>query len=261
MRAVKRFPGGAGSVRGWRRSRAAPYAHTAAREIPIARSERLTSASIPYNLPQPMFTGLVEAKGTLLARRPRGPGAQLEIRCNLMTSGPLVLGESISVDGVCLTVQTITADGFLATPPAETLEPDDARRPPAAVGPERATPSAGDETHRHGHVDAAGVLLEDPVSDRPDGVNPQPGAFRRREGIHRRQRHQPDSERADADGSTWSSRARRRSPPRQPGRAGKFEVDVLARYVLRAREVEASPAGRALSDEEWMARLRTSGYL
>ena len=65
-----------------------------------------------------MFTGLVEALGTLGARTPRGPGARLEIRCSLER---LALGESISVNGCCLTVDAITAAGFEADASQETL--------------------------------------------------------------------------------------------------------------------------------------------
>ena len=48
-----------------------------------------------------MFTGLVEEKGVLIARHAIGPAAVLKFRTTL---GPLVVGESIAVDGVCLTV-------------------------------------------------------------------------------------------------------------------------------------------------------------
>ena len=65
-----------------------------------------------------MFTGLIEAVGKLVARTARGPGARLVIAAPL---GQLVLGESISVNGVCLTVDAITNDGFEADASAETL--------------------------------------------------------------------------------------------------------------------------------------------
>ena len=65
-----------------------------------------------------MFTGLVEEKGVLVARRPHGPGAVVHVRSTLK---PLVLGESIAVDGTCLTVTKILPDGFEADVSAETL--------------------------------------------------------------------------------------------------------------------------------------------
>jgi len=67
-----------------------------------------------------MFTGLIEAIGKLVARTSRGPGARLIIAAPF-SGGPLALGESISVNGVCLTVDTITKDGFEADASAETL--------------------------------------------------------------------------------------------------------------------------------------------
>jgi riboflavin synthase len=66
-----------------------------------------------------MFTGLIEAVGKLVARTSRGPGARLVIAAPL--KGELALGESISVNGVCLTVDTIVQDGFEADASAETL--------------------------------------------------------------------------------------------------------------------------------------------
>jgi riboflavin synthase len=71
-----------------------------------------------------MFTGLIEAVGKLVARTARGPGARLVIAAPFMSEQeqePLVLGESISVNGVCLTVDTTTKDGFEADASAETL--------------------------------------------------------------------------------------------------------------------------------------------
>jgi riboflavin synthase len=65
-----------------------------------------------------VFTGLVEEKGSLLARRSAGPGVVLHVRTSLK---PLVLGESIAVDGACLTVTRITGDGFEADVSRETL--------------------------------------------------------------------------------------------------------------------------------------------
>lgn len=65
-----------------------------------------------------MFTGLVETTGTLRARTPRGPGARVTLGTDL---SPLVLGESIAVQGACLTVERIVEGGFEADVSAETL--------------------------------------------------------------------------------------------------------------------------------------------
>jgi riboflavin synthase len=66
-----------------------------------------------------MFTGLVESTGTLRAKTRRGPGFRLDIATSL---SPLELGESISVNGVCLTVSAHSAQGFEADVSVETVE-------------------------------------------------------------------------------------------------------------------------------------------
>jgi riboflavin synthase len=65
-----------------------------------------------------VFTGLVEEKGSLAGKRATGGGEVLEVRTSL---GPLVIGESIAVDGACLTVTKTTTVGFLADVSTETL--------------------------------------------------------------------------------------------------------------------------------------------
>lgn len=111
-----------------------------------------------------MFTGLVEEKGTLAARVARGPGARLTIRCSLGASEPLVMGESISVDGCCLSVVAIAPDGFEIDASAETLARTTlgALALGAAVNLERAT-KLGERMGGHvvsGHVDGVATLVE-----------------------------------------------------------------------------------------------------
>ncbi|MEA5442212.1 riboflavin synthase [Cyanobium gracile] len=60
-----------------------------------------------------MFTGLVQTIGRL-ERSPAG----VRVRTDL---SPLALGDSVAVDGVCLTVAELFADGFRADVSAETL--------------------------------------------------------------------------------------------------------------------------------------------
>jgi riboflavin synthase len=66
-----------------------------------------------------VFTGLVETTGLLRRRAPRGSGFRLEIATTL---GPLTLGESVSVNGACLTVVTMDGTGFEADVSVETAE-------------------------------------------------------------------------------------------------------------------------------------------
>ncbi len=63
-----------------------------------------------------MFTGLIQAIGTI---RRQGPSALQVHGCSPFE--PLQIGESIAVDGVCLTVSAIKSGGFIADISEETL--------------------------------------------------------------------------------------------------------------------------------------------
>jgi riboflavin synthase len=65
-----------------------------------------------------MFTGLVQAQGSLVERSAQGRGQRLRFECPFED---LQLGESISVDGACLTVAECTAAGFAVDASSETL--------------------------------------------------------------------------------------------------------------------------------------------
>lgn len=67
-----------------------------------------------------MFTGLVQAIGQVTSLRRRGKGARLALRAPL-PGGPLEDGESIAVDGACLTVTRRARGGFEADLSEETL--------------------------------------------------------------------------------------------------------------------------------------------
>ncbi len=59
-----------------------------------------------------MFTGLVQCKGAVQKIAARGTGLRLEICAPIATpDDPLVLGESIAVNGACLTVTGVTESG------------------------------------------------------------------------------------------------------------------------------------------------------
>lgn len=72
-----------------------------------------------------MFTGLIEGVGTLAAREPRGGDARLRIAAGTLAGfaapADVVPGESIAVNGACLTVVAFDADGFEADASNETL--------------------------------------------------------------------------------------------------------------------------------------------
>jgi riboflavin synthase len=112
----------------------------------------------------PMFTGLVSAIGLLGTREERGPSARIVVRTAELCRGsePLELGESIAIDGACLSVVQALPDGFAVDATAETL----ARTTLGAlalggrVNLERSV-RAGDRLGGHlvtGHVDGVGTL-------------------------------------------------------------------------------------------------------
>jgi riboflavin synthase len=110
-----------------------------------------------------MFTGLVTATGALASREARGPGARLSIRASL-DQGPATLGESIAVDGCCLSVAAVSAAGFDADVSIETLARTtlSGLRVGAVVNLERAL-RAADRLGGHlvtGHVDGVGELVD-----------------------------------------------------------------------------------------------------
>jgi riboflavin synthase len=57
-----------------------------------------------------VFTGIVEEVGTLVVREDKGDSAVLRIRAERVLEG-VALGDSISVNGVCLTVTGVEPDG------------------------------------------------------------------------------------------------------------------------------------------------------
>ena len=65
-----------------------------------------------------MFTGIIDHCGTVLARTPKKGGLELVIK-NLFSD--LALGESIAIDGVCLTVTAFQSMSFTVEISPETL--------------------------------------------------------------------------------------------------------------------------------------------
>jgi riboflavin synthase len=118
-----------------------------------------------------MFTGIVEGTGTVvaLAVAAGGGGARLEVEAPFL-AGDLRLGESVAVNGCCLTVAEPTRGGFAADLVAETLRRTALGGLAAgdAVNLERPTVLGG-RLGGHlvqGHVDGVARVLErTPVGD------------------------------------------------------------------------------------------------
>lgn len=108
-----------------------------------------------------MFTGIVEAVGVVGAFRTVAGGARLGVTASL--AAELAPGQSVAVDGACLTVRACGPNSFCADVSVATLERTIASRyvEGAPVNLERAA-AIGDRLDGHvvqGHVDARATLL------------------------------------------------------------------------------------------------------
>jgi riboflavin synthase len=68
-----------------------------------------------------MFTGIIQSKGDIKEILSSREGARLKINTNALDLSDSKIGDSIAVDGVCLTVTQLSGDGFTADVSNETL--------------------------------------------------------------------------------------------------------------------------------------------
>ncbi|WP_207454633.1 riboflavin synthase [Desertivibrio insolitus] len=109
-----------------------------------------------------MFTGIIEELGEIVAWEPGADAARVTVRGPLAVTGAKH-GDSIAVDGVCLTVIDQGDDWFTADVMAETIRMStlDAVTPGRKVNLERAA-QVGDRLGGHivqGHVDGTAEVL------------------------------------------------------------------------------------------------------
>jgi len=110
-----------------------------------------------------MFTGIVAAVGQVARAEPRGGDLALEIDADRLDLADVAVGDSIAVNGCCLTVARLDSRGFLADVSRETLEHTTlgALAVGARVNLEKAL-RAGDPLGGHyvtGHIDGVGVVV------------------------------------------------------------------------------------------------------
>jgi riboflavin synthase len=115
-----------------------------------------------------MFTGLVSARGRLAGKVPRGNGARITVQ-SPMAEEDIALGESIAIDGACLSVVEVSKGALAVDATVETLGRTTLGGLPSGheFNLERSV-RAGDRLGGHivtGHVDAVGTL----ASRRPEG--------------------------------------------------------------------------------------------
>jgi riboflavin synthase len=201
---------------------------------------------------QDMFTGLVETTGTLRARDRRGPGYRLAVQSRLEG---FQVGDSVAVNGACVTVTATSGGSFEADLSLETAELTNLARVGlgGAVNLERAL-QLGTRLGGHlvsGHVDGlARVETLAPVG----------------EALRVSLRHPPDlafylAEKGSValDGVSLTvnavaessfevmlvphTRAATNLNRIAPGREMNLEVDLLARYVVRYLTVARAARG------------------
>ena len=110
-----------------------------------------------------MFTGIIKAKGTIGAMEQRGGDVRLTVRSDGLPWSDYEVGESIAVNGVCLTAVALHRDGFETDVSVETL--DVTGLGGLAVGSEvnlEPSISLGERLGGHlvsGHVDCTGRVV------------------------------------------------------------------------------------------------------
>jgi riboflavin synthase len=110
-----------------------------------------------------MFTGIIQAIGRVAAIETKGGDARLRIQTGSLDLSGVRVGDSIAVNGVCLTAVELPGDGFWADVSGETLahttlggcRPKDAVNLEKALTP--ATPLGGHMVS--GHVDGVAEVI------------------------------------------------------------------------------------------------------
>jgi riboflavin synthase len=211
-----------------------------------------------------MFTGLIQAVGTLFHQG----DTQVYLRWGAATLPPTLgdvePGDSIAVDGICLTVETILPDGFVAAVSPETLDRTSlGNLPDGSYVNLEASLRVGSKIGGHfvtGHIDGQGHLeaatstedswrLSFTVGDRRVARYIVPKGSIAVNGISLTV--------ADCSPSgDWFAVAvipvtyRETTLQRlRPGQAINLEGDVLGKYVEKFMTGEATPTGDGLSLE------------
>ena len=107
-----------------------------------------------------MFTGIIQSIGRIHEYEARGADARMVITGGGLDFSDVAIGDSIAVNGVCLTAVALTPDSFTVDVSAETLRVTAGFLPGAEVNLEKALRLA-DRLGGHlvsGHVDGVGTV-------------------------------------------------------------------------------------------------------
>jgi riboflavin synthase len=203
-----------------------------------------------------MFTGIIEELGNVTAMVDLGDAARLSVR------GPLVVGDarhgdSIAVNGVCLTVVEVAGDAFTADVMKETLDRTalGALTEGDPVNLERAA-TLGGRLGGHlvqGHVDGVGTILDRVPAEHWDVVTiwlpPGVGRYVVEKGSITVDGVSLTV--AAVDGSRLSvslipaTLERTTLGRKASGAPVNLEVDIVAKYIEKLVDVEALRGGRS----------------
>jgi len=210
-----------------------------------------------------MFTGIIQAVGRVAALDRKGSDLRARVATSDLDLANVALGDSIAVNGVCLTAVELQGDGFWADVSQETLARTTfgALRVGDPVNLEKAlTPSTALGGHLvSGHVDGIGEVLE-----RGDQGRSVRFRVRAPDGLAR---YIAEKGSICLDGISLTVNAvdgasfelnivphtleRTTLGSAQPGSRVNLEVDIIARYLERLLlgEAAAQPAGSGLTRE------------
>ena len=204
-----------------------------------------------------MFTGIVAELGEVAGIEQRGGAARLTIQGSTEGVSP---GDSIAVNGVCLTVTGVLDGTFTADVMGETLDRSSlgALTPGAPVNLEQSVRLA-DRLGGHlvqGHVDGTGTIISRSPAEHWDQVRISLPAGISRYVVHKGSiavdgisltvsaLGPPGDE---PDGDSWfevslipETLKRTTMGARQPGEVVNLEVDVIAKYVERLMNGETT---------------------
>jgi len=108
-----------------------------------------------------VFTGLIQAVGAIVAVRPLQGGIHIEVQAQALAPRPITTGDSIAVNGVCLTATDVSGWRFGADVSQETLSKTTGLDLCHAVNLETSL-AVGEKLGGHlvaGHVDGVGTVL------------------------------------------------------------------------------------------------------
>jgi len=203
-----------------------------------------------------MFTGIVEELGTVTAVEDQGDAIRLSIRAETVLEDA-GLGDSIAVNGCCLTVTERDGDTWTADVMQETLDKTSLYgvRPGDRVNLERAV-TAAKRLGGHivqGHVDGVGTVVSRTPSEHWEVVEISLPAPDERGGLTR---YLVDKGSITVDGVSLTvveardesftvslipeTLARTTLGTRQPGDRVNLEVDILAKHVEKLLAYRAS---------------------